>query len=64
MATWACATASIDRMSIGAGPGGRISTAFAVPTTFLTWDGARERAHAAALPLPVRSVPIADADGA
>ncbi|MEN3266764.1 MAG: hypothetical protein V7646_3658, partial [Pseudonocardia sp.] len=41
-----------------------MSTAFAPPTTSLTWDGARERAHAAALPLPVRSVPIADADGA
>jgi molybdopterin molybdotransferase len=43
---------------------GRMSTVFAAPTTPLTWDGARERAHAAARPLPVRSVPIADADGA
>ncbi|GAA1312201.1 molybdopterin molybdotransferase MoeA [Pseudonocardia xinjiangensis] len=41
-----------------------MSTAFAPPVTSLSWDGARERAHAAARPLPVRWVPIADAEGA
>jgi molybdopterin molybdotransferase len=40
-----------------------VSTAFAPPTTSLAWDAARERAHAAAQPLPAQSVPLASAVG-
>jgi len=40
-----------------------MSTAFAPPTTSLAWDAARERAHAAAQPLPAQSVPLASALG-
>jgi molybdopterin molybdotransferase len=40
-----------------------VSTAFAPPTTSLAWDAARERAHAAARPLPVRSVALEAAVG-